>query len=89
MRPRAVAAELVGTFTIAAVFMGRIPARLTGAIIGATLVVGIAWAGHGSNGVLNPAVALGIGSFSLPYVWGPTARARTISSRAGRSPARS
>lgn len=68
-------AEMLGAallaFTIAAVFMDRIPARLTGAVIGGTLVVGIAWAAHGSNGVLNPAVALGIGSFSLPYVWGP------------------
>ena len=26
---------------------------------------------HSSNGILNPAVALGIGSFSLSYVWGP------------------
>lgn len=68
-------AEMLGAgllaFTIAAVFMGRIPARLTGAVIGGALVVGISWAAHGSNGVLNPAVALGIGSFSLPYVWGP------------------
>ena len=72
-------AEMLGAallaFTIAAVFMDRIPARLTGAVIGGTLVVGIAWAAHGSNGVLNPAVALGIGSFSLPYAWGPVAGA--------------
>lgn len=68
-------AEMLGAallaFTITAVFMDRIPARLTGAVIGGTLVVGIAWAAHGSNGVLNPAVAFGIGSFSLPYIWGP------------------
>ncbi|MYA32554.1 MAG: hypothetical protein F4164_02650 [Gemmatimonadales bacterium] len=68
-------AEMLGAallaFTIAAVFMGRIPVRLTGAVIGASLVVAIAWAAHGSNAVLNPAVALGVGSLSLPYVWGP------------------
>jgi glycerol uptake facilitator-like aquaporin len=68
-------AEMLGAallaFTIAAVFMGRIPARLTGAVIGVTLVVAISWAAYGSNGVLNPAVAFGIGSFSLAYVWGP------------------
>ncbi|WP_419937288.1 aquaporin [Candidatus Palauibacter sp.] len=68
-------AEMLGAallaFTIAAVFMGRVPARLTGAVIGVALVVSISWAAHGSNGVLNPAVALGIGSFSLAYVWGP------------------
>ncbi len=70
------AAEMLGAallgFTVAAVFMDRIPARLTGTVIGAALVVAISWAAHGSNGVLNPAVALGIGSFSPPYVWGPT-----------------
>jgi len=68
-------AEMLGAallaFTIAAVFMGRIPDRLMGAVIGAALVVGISWAAHGSNGVLNPAVAFGIGSLSLAYVWGP------------------
>ena len=68
-------AEILGAallaFTIAAVFMGRIPDRLTGAVIGVTLVVAISWAAYGSNGVLNPAVALGIGSFSPAYVWGP------------------
>ena len=68
-------AEMLGAallaFTIAAVFMDRIPVRLTGAVIGAALVVSISWAAHGSNGVLNPAVALGVGSLSHPYVWGP------------------
>ncbi|WP_420462366.1 aquaporin [Candidatus Palauibacter sp.] len=68
-------AELLGaallTFTIAAVFMDRIPSRLTGAVIGTALVVAISWAAHRSNGVLNPAVALGIGSLSWPYAWGP------------------
>ena len=68
-------AEMLGAallaFAIAAVFADRIPTLLTGTVIGATLVVAIAWAAHGSNGVLNPAVALGIRSFSLPYIWGP------------------
>ncbi len=37
-----------------------------------TLAVGFSLAaGAGSNGVLNPAVALGIGSFSLGYLIGP------------------
>ena len=33
--------------------------------------VGTGLAAHPSNGLLNPAVALGIGSFSPAYVWGP------------------
>lgn len=68
-------AELLGTallgFTVAAVFLDRVPDRLTGVVIGAALLVGISWASHRSNGILNPAVALGVGSLSLSYVWGP------------------
>ena len=31
----------------------------------------MSWAAQATNGVLNPAVAFGIGSFSAAYVWGP------------------
>ena len=72
-------AELMGaallTFTVAAVFLGRIPDVLLGVVIGAALLVSSAWAAHGSNGVLNPAVAFGIGSLSPSYAWGPLAGA--------------
>jgi glycerol uptake facilitator-like aquaporin len=69
-------AELVGTclfmFGIAAVVYGKVQANLSGVVIGASLLLGITLAAlMGSNGVLNPAVALGIKSFNLVYLFGP------------------
>ncbi len=87
-------AELLGAalflFGIAAVVLGAVPAAASGLVIGGSLFLGIHFAAHTSNGVLNPAVALGIGSFSLAYIWGPIAGAivgallyRLLSSKAG------
>jgi glycerol uptake facilitator-like aquaporin len=69
-------AELIGTavftFGIASVVFGKAPAVMSGLVIGGSLLLGIAVAALlGSNGVLNPAVALGIGSFNIMYVLGP------------------
>ena len=68
-------AELLGAllflFGIAAVVLGRVPEAMNGVVIGASLTLGAHFAAHTSNGVVNPAVALGIGSFSAPYIWGP------------------
>lgn len=68
-------AELIGTFVlafgIAAVIYKKVSTDLSGLVIGGSLLLGILLAGTVSNGVLNPAVALGIGSFSLMYVLGP------------------
>lgn len=68
-------AELLGAviflFAIGSVVAGRVSRAASGLVIGTGLLLGIAFAAQGSNGVLNPAVALGIGSFSHPYVWGP------------------
>jgi len=68
-------AEMFGAgmlaFSVATVVIGRVPGNLSGMVIGAGLLVGIGYAAHRSNGVLNPAVALGIGSFTHPYIWGP------------------
>ena len=69
-------AELLGafffTFGIASVVYGRVQNNFGGLVIGGSLVLGIAFAALlGSNGVLNPAVAFGIGSFGLMYVLGP------------------
>lgn len=58
-------------FGIAAVVLGAVPKAMSGVVIGGSLFLGIHFAAHTSNGVLNPAVALGIGSFSTAYVWGP------------------
>lgn len=68
-------AELIGAFFfmfgIAAVIYGKVPSSLSGLVIGGSLVLGISIAASFSNGVLNPAVAFGIGSFSWMYVLAP------------------
>lgn len=68
-------AELFGTvvlgFAVASVVIGRVSANVSGIVIGSGLFLGISFAAHQSNGVLNPAVALGIGSLGHTYVWGP------------------
>lgn len=72
---RVFTAELVGTLIFvagvsAAVYKGYEGGKLA-ATIGASLTIGIIVASAGSNGVLNPAVALGIQSWSKEYVLGP------------------
>ena len=68
-------AEFLGmilfTFGIAAVVHARVPADMSGIAIGWSLFLGIFIASSGSNGVLNPAVAFGIGSFSWVYALAP------------------
>ena len=69
-------AEALGTFFftfgIASVVYGKAPSILSGMVVGGSLLLGITIAALlGSNGVLNPAVALGIGSFGSMYVLGP------------------
>lgn len=69
-------AEFLGTFFftfgIASVVYGKVSGALSGVVVGGSLLLGISIAvGLGSNGVLNPAVAFGIGSWGLMYVLGP------------------
>lgn len=68
-------AELLGTFIlgfgVASVVHGKTPADSSGIVIGGSLLLGILLAAGYSNGVLNPAVALGIGSFSYLYFLAP------------------
>lgn len=69
-------AEMIGvfffTFGIAAVVYGRVEKAVSGLVIGGSLLIGISISvALGGNGVLNPAVALGIGSLSSMYVLGP------------------
>ena len=69
-------AEFLGTvfftFGIASVVYGKTPSALSGVVVGGSLLLGIAIAALlGSNGVLNPAVAFGIGSFGGMYILGP------------------
>jgi len=69
-------AELLGTFFftfgIASVVYGKTPSQMSGLVVGGSLLLGITISALlGANGVLNPAVAFGIGSFGLMYVLGP------------------
>jgi len=69
-------AEFLGTFFftfgIASVLYGKTPGQLSGVVIGGSLLLGITISATlGANGVLNPAVALGVGSLSTMYVLGP------------------
>src|SRR3990167_1448400 len=68
-------AELIGTaiftFGIASVVYSKVAAAASGLVIGGSLLLGITLAvALGSNGILNPAVGLALGSTSLSYVFG-------------------
>ncbi len=72
---RVLIAEAVGTFVFtfgiaAAVYQGYKGLRQAVAI-GGSLTLGVLIATFASNGALNPAVALGINSWSFAYVAGP------------------
>ncbi len=69
-------AEFIGTilftFGIASVVYGRTSKELSGVVVGGSLLLGITISALiGANGVLNPAVALGIGSFNAMYLIAP------------------
>jgi glycerol uptake facilitator-like aquaporin len=70
-----VEAELLGAlifgFGIASVVYHKTPTDASGVVIGGSLLLGIMLASFGSNGILNPAVALGLGSLSLAYAFAP------------------
>lgn len=74
--PKIIGAEFVGAFVfafgVAAAMHGKITAGASGLAVGGSLLLGIALAAAaGSNAVLNPAVALAIGTYSLSYLIGP------------------
>ena len=68
-------AEIVGTaiftFGVAAAVYRGYEGGQKAATIGGSLAVGIIIAGVASNGILNPAAALGVDSWSKAYVLGP------------------
>ena len=71
-----VIAECLGTlffaFGIASLVYNKTPNVMSGVVGGGSLLLGITIAALlGSNGVLNPAVALGINSFNVAYVFAP------------------
>lgn len=60
------------TFGIASVIYGKTPVPMSGLVVGGSLLLGITFAALlGSDGILNPAVALGVGSLNLVYALGP------------------
>ena len=69
-------AECLGTlffaFGVASVIYGKSPSAVSGVVAGGSLLLGITIAALlGSNGVLNPALAFGIGSFNVSYAIAP------------------
>lgn len=56
---------------VSSVVFGKTPKDASGLTIGTALTLGALAASTVSNGVVNPAVALGIGSLSVAYVVGP------------------
>lgn len=68
-------AEAIGTFIFTFAIASAVSQKLEGgrlaAVIGMGLFSGIIVASMGSNGMLNPAVALAMHSYSLSYVLGP------------------
>ena len=68
-------AEIIGAVIlvlgVSSVVLEAVPASASGLVIGTALLIGITFAAPLSNGVLNPAVAFGIGSFSVSYIVGP------------------
>ncbi|MFT7327838.1 MAG: glycerol uptake facilitator-like aquaporin [Crocinitomicaceae bacterium] len=73
--PLVLLAEALGmfffTFGIASVIYRKTPSNLSGIVIGLSLILGIVFASVGSAGILNPAVAIGLGAFNIMYVLGP------------------
>lgn len=68
-------AEGIGTaflaLAVCSVVLGKTQKEASGLTIGTALALGALVASTVSNGVINPAVALGIGSLSSAYVLGP------------------
>lgn len=56
---------------VSSVVQNKAPHDASGIVIGTALALGAMVASSASNGVLNPAVALGIGSLSLSYIIAP------------------
>ncbi len=59
-------------FSISSVIYGKSDKSVSGIVIGAGLLIGIAIASlGGANGILNPAVAMSLNSFNWAYLLGP------------------
>jgi aquaporin Z len=68
--------ELLGAafflFGISAAVWGKVPSVMNGIVIGSSLLISVLLAAHsGGLGILNPAVALGLGGLNLATLLGP------------------
>ncbi len=72
-------AEMLGAFIlvwgICSVVFGKTEKETSGAVIGLSLLLGLSLTSGLSNGVLNPAVAVALGSVSVTYMLAPVAGA--------------
>ncbi len=73
--PLAAMCEMVGTFIlvwgICSVVYGKVQDAASGLTIGASLTLGAMFAAMGSLGIVNPAVAVGLGVFAPVYLLAP------------------
>lgn len=73
--PQIILGEALGAFIlvfgVASVALGKAKEDAAGLIVGGSLLAGILIGSSMSNGILNPAVAFGLGSLSLSYLLGP------------------
>jgi len=63
--------SIIFIFGIASVVFKKTSENLAAPVIGLSLLLGISAAAIGSNAILNPAVALAIGSTDIIYIIGP------------------
>lgn len=75
--PAVIAAEMLGAFIlvwgVSSVVHGKVQDAASGLTIGASLTLGAMFASMGSLGIINPAVAIGLGVFSPVYLLAPLA----------------
>jgi len=68
-------AEVLGTaifgFAVAAAILNKLEPAAASLVVGGGLLIGGVAASVASNAVINPAVAIGIGSSTWPYIAGP------------------
>lgn len=73
--PQIILGEAIGafllTFGVAAVASGKITQGSGGLVVGGSLLIGILIASPLSGGIVNPAVAFGLGAASVSYTLGP------------------
>ena len=58
-------------FAVMSVLQGRVTASLSGLVIGLAIIVGATITAGADSGIFNPALALGLGSYSYVYLFVP------------------